>query len=48
MYEWTPDRFNPHGWKYQKEGLTNVYLNQTNKINSIGGFGPVLSEKQMR
>jgi hypothetical protein len=48
MYEWTPDRFNPLGWKYQEKGTINKYLNQINKINSIGGYGPTLSANQMR
>ena len=40
QYEWTPDRFNTLGWKYQQRGTFNKFLNQSNKINSVGGFCP--------
>jgi hypothetical protein len=39
--EWTPARFNTLGWKYQKPGHTDKYLNHFNKINDSGGYGPM-------
>ena len=40
MFDWTPCRFNTLGWKYQERGSYQKHLNQSYKINSVGGYGP--------
>lgn len=40
QFEWTPCRFNTLGWKYQKQGTFQSFLNHSNKVNAVGGVGP--------
>ena len=45
--EWTPCRFATLGWKYQQQGTFNKFLNQSYKINSMGGLGPIQTQDQL-
>lgn len=48
LHEWTPCRWSDIGWKYQKKGTFNQFLNSTFKINAVGGRGPTQTEDQLR
>lgn len=46
--DWTPCRWSSIGWKYQKKGTFNKFLNPTFKINATGGRGPPQTEDQLK
>lgn len=47
-HEWTPCRWSSIGWKYQKKGTLNKFLNSSFKINAMGGRGPSQTEDQLK
>jgi hypothetical protein len=40
-FEWAPCRFSDLGWRYQKKGTYNSYLNHPNKKNVVGFMNTV-------